>query len=242
MDAVLMIDGGFLKKKFKQYAHRHMEASDLETIAEKLISKAFAKTHDNVSYRVYYYDCPPFGGSVSVPLSGEPYDFGSRPGFEKLMSFINKVKLLPYFAVREGVLSFEGWSLKPKAYASKTGAISVNPEDFKVSLKQKGVDTKIGLDIAWVSYERISPNILLVTGDSDFTPAVKTARRNGIFVTLYSLHHGIKANLKENVDVFIDDDLVSLLGPPNDNGIADSIRTNSKKVMVKRKIQKKKTS
>jgi len=212
MDAVLMIDGGFLKKKYKQEFRNHLEASDLEILSKKLIEKATGKKAEEVSYRAYYYDCPPYGEKEEIPLSGgQEMDFSQGAAYGKLTGFLSDVKLLPYFAVREGFLSFEGWSLKQKTYNKKTGSITVSSNDFKVSLKQKGVDTKIGLDIAWVSYEKVASRIILVTGDSDFTPAVKTARRNGIFVTLFSLHHGIKPNLKENVDVHFDDNLASLL-------------------------------
>ena len=207
-----MIDGGFLKKKYKQAFNKHLEASDMESLAKKLIKNATGKAPKDVSYRAYYYDCPPYGEKVEVPLSGgAEMDFSLGSAHEKLSKFLSEVKLLPFFAVREGFLSFEGWSLKPEAYKKKGGSITVSSSDFKVSLKQKGVDTKIGLDIAWVSYEKIASMIILVTGDSDFVPAVKTARRNGIFITLFSLHHGIKQNLKENVDVLIEDDLPKLI-------------------------------
>ena len=207
-----MIDGGFLKKKYKQTFKKHLEASNLEFLAKRLITITTGKKPEDVSYRAYYYDCPPYGEKAEIPLSGgQEMDFGQGAAHDKLSTFLSDVKLLPYFAVREGFLSFEGWSLKPKAYQGKSGSLKITSSDFKVSLKQKGVDTKIGLDIAWVSYEKISSRIILVTGDSDFTPAVKTARRNGIFITLFSLHHGIKPNLKENVDVHYSDDLSALL-------------------------------
>lgn len=207
-----MIDGGFLKKKYKQAFRKHLEASDLELLAKNLIKVATGKASKDVSYRAYYYDCPPYGEKAEIPLSGgSEMDFSLSPAHAKLVKFLSEVKMLPNFAVREGFLSFEGWALKQKTYHGKDGTIAISSSDFKVSLKQKGVDTKIGLDIAWVSYEKIASRIILVTGDSDFTPAVKTARRNGIFITLFSLHHGIKQNLKENVDVFIESDLTKLM-------------------------------
>lgn len=82
---------------------------------------------------------------------------------------------------------------------------------FKPNLQQKGVDTKIGLDIAWASYEKIAKNIILVTGDSDFTPAMKTARRNGLFVYLYTLNHGVRADILNNADVLNIDPVTSFI-------------------------------
>jgi uncharacterized LabA/DUF88 family protein len=88
-----------------------------------------------------------------------------------------------------------------------TGYISIygtNPladTCFSPNLKQKGVDIKIGLDVAWISFNHIANNIIMVTGDSDFVPVIKTARRSGVFVYLFTLRHNVKKELLENVDV-----------------------------------------
>jgi uncharacterized LabA/DUF88 family protein len=79
------------------------------------------------------------------------------------------------------------------------------------NLKQKGVDIKIGLDVAWVSFNRMARNIILVTGDSDFIPVIKTARRNGVFVCLLTLGHNVRPELCENVDVFNKDNIRELI-------------------------------
>ena len=43
--------------------------------------------------------------------------------------------------------------------------------------------------------------MIFVTGDSDFVPAIKTARRNGIFVYLVTLNHMVRSELPDNCDV-----------------------------------------
>jgi uncharacterized LabA/DUF88 family protein len=72
---------------------------------------------------------------------------------------------------------------------------------FRKDIQQKGVDTKFGLDVAWMSFCNVVDRIILVTGDSDFVPAIKAARRNGIQVILCTLNHGISKSLKNNADV-----------------------------------------
>ena len=200
MDAAILLDVGFIKKKFKTAFHRHCEASDIKILADSImeemgINKAFC--------RIYYYDCPPSKEKVTLPISKNSSDFSDAKGYKKALAFLSEVKLLDNFAVREGVLAFKGWKLKPGIYNSD-GTLkqpALTDSDFRPDLQQKGVDTKIGLDLAWISYEKICSNIILVTGDSDFVPAIKTARRNGVFVTLYTLNHAIMSLLKENVDV-----------------------------------------
>ena len=49
-----------------------------------------------------------------------------------------------------------------------------------LDLKQKGVDMRIGLDIASLANKKLVDQIVLIAGDSDFVPAAKHARREGI--------------------------------------------------------------
>ncbi|MFL5540716.1 MAG: NYN domain-containing protein [Longimicrobiaceae bacterium] len=46
---------------------------------------------------------------------------------------------------------------------------------------------KIGLDVAWRASKGIVDRIVLVTGDSDFVPALKFARREGVQVVLVTM-------------------------------------------------------
>lgn len=53
-------------------------------------------------------------------------------------------------------------------------------KDFCLEIDQKGVDMKIGLDIASLAYKKQVDQIVLISGDSDFVSAAKLARREGI--------------------------------------------------------------
>jgi uncharacterized LabA/DUF88 family protein len=55
--------------------------------------------------------------------------------------------------------------------------------------------------MAWITFNTIVDRVIVVMGDSDFVPAIKAARRNGIKVILCSLNHGISNDLRTNVDV-----------------------------------------
>ena len=216
MEAAILLDGGFIKKKFKTAFGRHCEADDIKILAENIISARFNKE----ACRIYYYDCPPSREKVSLPISNIQSDFSKAKGYKKSIRFLSEVKLLDNFAVREGVLAFKGWKLKPGIY-NPDGTLkhsALTDSDFRPDLQQKGVDTKIGLDLAWISYEKICNNVILVTGDSDFVPAIKTARRNGVFVTLYTLNHAIMPLLRENVDILNTtkiDDLINVTNATN---------------------------
>lgn len=57
--------------------------------------------------------------------------------------------------------------------------------DVTLDQRQKGVDMRIGLDIASVTCKKQADQIILISGDSDFVPAAKLARREGKVLILY---------------------------------------------------------
>ena len=57
-------------------------------------------------------------------------------------------------------------------------------EDFEIDTKQKGVDMRLGLDVASLAFKGQVDQIVLVAADGDFGPAAKLARREGIDVVL----------------------------------------------------------
>lgn len=59
--------------------------------------------------------------------------------------------------------------------------------DFVPQFEQKGVDMRIGLDMALFSANRSIQLIALLTNDTDCIPAMKYARRAGIQVALIDL-------------------------------------------------------
>lgn len=69
-----------------------------------------------------------------------------------------------------------------------------------MNLTQKGIDMEIGLDVAWLATKRIVDRIVLCTGDRDFVPAMKLARREGVQVVLATLGATPHPTLLEHAD------------------------------------------
>lgn len=82
----------------------------------------------------------------------------------------------------------------------RIGFADLTDEDFVYDVAQKGTDMRIGLDIASVSYKRQVDQIVLVAGDSDFVPAAKLARREGVDFILDPMWGSIADDLHEHVD------------------------------------------
>lgn len=87
--------------------------------------------------------------------------------------------------------------------------------DIVLGLRQKGVDMRIGIDIASLALKKQVDTIVLVSGDSDFVPAAKLARREGIDIVLDPLWQSIHSDLHEHID-----GLQSGLQRPTDPSVA----------------------
>ena len=84
---------------------------------------------------------------------------------------------------------------------------ALTEDDVKLELRQKGVDMRLGMDIASIVLKKQANTLVLVTGDSDFVPAAKLARREGAEVILDSMWQKIQPTLQEHIDA-----LYSVLG------------------------------
>ena len=76
----------------------------------------------------------------------------------------------------------------------------LNAGNIKPGFKQKGVDMRVGVDIASLTLKKHVDTIILCTGDSDFVPAAKLARREGVEFILDPLGQNIKEDLNEHID------------------------------------------
>ncbi|MCG3356849.1 NYN domain-containing protein, partial [Neisseria meningitidis] len=74
------------------------------------------------------------------------------------------------------------WILKPQVMKNllKNPSTQITENDVVLDVKQKGVDMRIGLDISSITLKKQADKIILFSGDSDFVPAAKLARREGI--------------------------------------------------------------
>ena len=76
----------------------------------------------------------------------------------------------------------------------------IQAEDLVPAIEQKGVDLRIGLDIARLALTQSVQAVVAVTGDSDLVPAFKFARREGSRVFLCHLGHRIRRELMTHAD------------------------------------------
>jgi uncharacterized LabA/DUF88 family protein len=129
---------------------------------------------DETLLRILCYDCAPYSGKVRLPVSGEDKEFNGSD------TWLRKLAAKNLFAVRLGVLKFRGF--KPKTVPISKAQLT--DADFKPDFEQKGVDMRIGLDIANHASMRSVDRVVLITGDTDCIPAMKHARICGLQIVL----------------------------------------------------------
>ena len=109
--------------------------------------------------RAYYYDSLPY-------LEDQP-SVANRAFYDGRKRFFDSLRELPSFEVREGVC-VKRWNQKMGQYV----------------YAQKRVDNALSVDLVRLASKNRIDVAVLVTGDSDFVPAVEAARQEGVQVRL----------------------------------------------------------
>lgn len=201
MKYAILVDGGFVKRKLGSRV-KPANAQDIIQLVQQIRGHECLADHD--LHRVYYYDSKPLEEVVKRPLQGGEIDFGKQDLVSRMTAMHHELARASYFALRMGELSFNGWSVRAKILDSKDREISINSDMLQPSISQKGVDMRLGMDIAALTLKGLAGIVVLVTGDSDFVPAMKFARREGAQLFLVTLGHGVKESMREHSDVLIE--------------------------------------
>jgi uncharacterized LabA/DUF88 family protein len=184
----VLLDGAYVRYTLYRFLDGPPGDAHIERYAQSCVKD------DEELFRIYYYDCLPFDEQRLNPVSRTYMDFKQTEAYRKSMNLIQGLEIKDYFAVRLGNLAFKDWRISNYAFnrlcdASMEGRTlePLTPQDLQPDFTQKGVDMKIGLDIAWLSTKHLVDKIILSTNDSDFVPAMKYSRREGIHVVLMAL-------------------------------------------------------
>ena len=200
-----MIDGGFFVKRFNALYNSQKKmtgaevANYLYTMAHKYVGQ------NNTLYRIFYYDCYPLGKKSHNPISGAPIDFSKTNEYKFRVELMEELKRKRKVALRTGNLKDNNqWQIYPrKVKELLSGKIEISDltdKDVYMEVRQKGIDMKIGVDITSLALKKFVDTIVLFSGDSDFVPAAKLARREGIDFILDPMGANVEPQLFEHVD------------------------------------------
>lgn len=230
MPTAVAIDGAYFLKRFKHsfpncdpanpdhvawgvgvlaryhIGFRLFSSPILQAIGTSVLERPAAPLEEvSELYRIFFYDCPPLKKRVQLRVSGKPLDFGTSKVAvlrEKVHAALNNQRKV---ALRLGRLNegASGWKPTPEAikrWFAEPGGFQPTDDDFVYDIVQKGVDMRLGLDLAAMAFKRQIDQLVLVAADADFVPAVKLARREGIDIVLDPMWGNVAPDLLQHVD------------------------------------------
>lgn len=207
MTAVMVDVGFYLTQAQRIFGRQHPEEA-----AKRLHQFALDHLNDDKRrrvarlYRIFVYDAPPAAWKGHTPIGKKAIDLGETATAKWRNTFHETLRGLRKVALRMGEIptSQVHWQLKPGALKDLTNGRKrweqLTDDDFRLDLRQKGVDMRLGLDIASLAYQRNVNQIVLISGDADFVPAAKLARRSGIDFILDPIWATIRPALFEHID------------------------------------------
>ena len=198
----ILLDGGFVKHMLRGRNGHFPRANEVLDLCLEIMKKGRLQGVD--LHRIFYYDAYPLEGTAQNPISGEEMNFADSKQARQNRALIDSLAVQEDVAVRLGELSRGGWKLGDRALKSLSETPrAVTANDLLPDIKQKGVDMRIGLDIAWLSLKKTVNTLVLVTGDADFIPVMKFARREGLRVYVEPMGHGINRSMKVHSDCIL---------------------------------------
>lgn len=152
--AAVLIDGAYFVKRFRAIephnAHNGKRAAELAwRYAIKHLSEKNGKAQ---LYRIFFYDCPPVEKKMQLPFSRTAVHFSKSPEALFRTELHHTLRRKRKVALRLGNLAHADWTLKPGVEAQllkgKKRFEDLTDDDVTLDVRQKGVDMRIGLDIA----------------------------------------------------------------------------------------------
>ncbi len=113
MKIAVLIDGGFLRVVTRK-ANRRYDPDFIERFAHA------CKADEEKTQRILYYDCPPFAGTVTLPVSGQ------EKTFESNNAWLNALSYKDLFAVLFSGKNRTRSRLRLGAMSSRTMVLSLN--------------------------------------------------------------------------------------------------------------------
>jgi len=208
MKTAILVDGAF-------YLHQHYafwgdeRASNPIQVAKDIWIHCVKHINPEKErlYRIFFYDCPPITKKLHYPKSNKAIDFSKSPTaifrtalHKQLIQKRNVALRLGYLDEKNGRWKIKDSEKEKKFISGKISIDELTDDDYVYYAAQKGVDMRIGLDIASLAYKRLVDRIVLIAGDSDFVPASKFARREGIEFILDPMRKPIRPDLQEHID------------------------------------------
>lgn len=133
-------------------------------------SEELCKMNNSERFRTYIYD--------ALPYQSNPPNIWEKSHFSEKQKFKTYLDSCPSFITRYGACM----KLPNKnCYMGHQGNVPC------VHIGQKGVDVRFSIDLVSLATDKRIDKAVLITGDSDFVPAINYAREENMKIILYYL-------------------------------------------------------
>ena len=215
MRVAILVDGGFFLRRLPQLTDRSILSDPKRTdlAIGRLVNghlmhinhTARVENHYALLYRCFFYDALPYTKQGHLPVSKQAVNYAKTDQATFRLDLFDLLRRRPHFALRLGeVRRDREWIITERAQkdllTGRRAVVDLTDADFVPGFQQKAVDMRIGLDIASITLKKQADTIVLVTGDSDFVPAAKLARREGVRIILDPLWQNVAPDLFEHID------------------------------------------
>jgi len=203
----VLVDLSFFLMQYRKLRHPGGQPLVATEVAKAVWGTARAHVDKGADelYRILVYDCRPLRKKAHNPISKQAVDFSQTDTFRFRTELHRELVCKRKVALRLGELASRSrWIIREnptkELLAGRITVSQLSEKDVEYDVRQKGVDIKIGIDIASIAYKRLADRVVLITGDADFVPAAKLARREGVDVVLDPLWAPISPSLNEHID------------------------------------------
>lgn len=209
MLTAILVDGPFFIRRIRQIfpASVHYDAKIMADLvwrlsAAHLFERNQPKRH---LFRIFFYDTPVVNQKVTLPVSRQSVDLGKSKEGQFRAAFQRQLQRKRKLAVKLGEpIELDNWKLNEDAMADLLGKkISVDDladEDFAPDIQTRGVELRMGVDLASLAYKRQVQQVVLLTGDGAFSSAAELLRHEGIDVVLDPMWQNISEDLFTYID------------------------------------------
>ncbi|WP_083981890.1 NYN domain-containing protein [Arsukibacterium ikkense] len=210
MSTAILIDGAFFIKRIRHFEpHNYFNAQRIADLAVRcaLLHLKDGERAERSLYRIFFYDCAPLEKKMHNPVSRLAIDFSKSDEAKFRLELHQRLLKKRKLALRLGELSKASeWVIKPLVAQSilkgqrNLATTPLLDSEVAISTRQKGVDMRIGIDITTLTLKQQVNQIILIAGDSDFVPAAKLARREGVDFILDPMRQPVPPKLNEHID------------------------------------------
>lgn len=213
MKTAVLIDGSFFRKsKLLRDNCKRPTGKELACLIERyclellnFLNKYKSSNYD--LYRIFYYDCLPAKNNVVHILTNESISIKDSYTATLVKELLKELGEIRNLSLRLGTIAEEQAQYRIRQSALRELIdCKLLPENldsekhFFLDITQKGVDTKLAIDIATLVYKKQVDQIILLANDSDFAPATRLAQDEGVEVIVDSLGEKLKLYFLESID------------------------------------------